>query len=122
MTQMALPTDLTTLLRELVQICIALSSEPDLSTLIERILAEARRFTRAEAGTLFLREGDTLRFKRCGERRAGAPGGRARDAAAARCGAAEAVRAQPRRLRREDGTLVNVPDAYALPPGQPYAF
>lgn len=59
---MTLPADLTTIFRELVQIGIALSSEPDLPTLLERILAEARRFTRADAGTLFLRDGDTLRF------------------------------------------------------------
>lgn len=30
--------------------------------LLERIVAEARRFTNAEAGTLFLREGSVLRF------------------------------------------------------------
>ena len=54
--------NLTQAFRELVQIGITLTSEQDLGTLLERILTEARRFTRAEAGTLFLREGDTLRF------------------------------------------------------------
>jgi GAF domain-containing protein len=53
---------LTHLLRELIQIGIALSSERDLRMLLERIVAEARRFTNAEAGTLFLREGSVLRF------------------------------------------------------------
>src|SRR5207249_8103883 len=48
--------------RELVQIGITLTSERDLSVLLERILTEARRFTRAEAGTLFLRDGEQLRF------------------------------------------------------------
>jgi len=50
--------DLNLLLKELIQIGIALTSERDLSVLLENILREARRFTRADAGTLFLREGD----------------------------------------------------------------
>ena len=54
--------DRTRLLEELLEIGIALTSERDLGALLERILAEARRFTRAEAGTLFLRDGDHLRF------------------------------------------------------------
>ena len=54
--------DRTQLLEELLEIGIALTSERDLYALLERILENARRFTRAEAGTLFLREGDHLRF------------------------------------------------------------
>ncbi|OGL00204.1 MAG: hypothetical protein A3E31_06970 [Candidatus Rokubacteria bacterium RIFCSPHIGHO2_12_FULL_73_22] len=54
--------DRTHLLEELLEIGIALTSERDLYALLERILDNARRFTRAEAGTLFLREGDHLRF------------------------------------------------------------
>jgi len=50
------------LLEELLEIGIALTVERDLYSLLERILEAARRFTRAEAGTLFLREGDHLRF------------------------------------------------------------
>ena len=49
-------------LKQLIQIGIALTSERDVSALLERIVAEARRFTNAEAGTLFLRDGDVLRF------------------------------------------------------------
>jgi signal transduction histidine kinase len=49
-------------LKELIQIAIALTSERDLVSLPARILTEARRFTHAEAGTLYLREGDRLRF------------------------------------------------------------
>src|SRR2546425_3851836 len=56
------PQSLTGLLKQLVHIGIALSSERDLSVLLERIVAEARRFTNAEAGALFLREGGALRF------------------------------------------------------------
>ena len=53
--------DRTRLLEELIDIGLALTSERDLHALLERILAQARRFTRAEAGTLFLREGEHLR-------------------------------------------------------------
>jgi len=59
---MSLAINLTEAFRDLVQIGIALTSERDLSTLLQRILTEARRFTRAEAGTLFLRENDELHF------------------------------------------------------------
>jgi diguanylate cyclase (GGDEF)-like protein len=41
---------------------IALTSERELSKLLERIVGEARQFANAEAGTLFLRDGDVLRF------------------------------------------------------------
>src|SRR5207244_11221183 len=54
--------NLTQAFKDLVQIGITLTSEHDLAILLERILSEARRFTRSEAGTLFLREGDHLRF------------------------------------------------------------
>jgi diguanylate cyclase (GGDEF)-like protein len=49
-------------LDELLEIGLAVASERDLDTLLDRILEAARRFTRAEAGTLFLRDGDRLRF------------------------------------------------------------
>src|SRR3989442_3303390 len=59
---MSLAINFTEAFRDLVKIGIALTSERDLSTLLKRIMAEARRFTRAEAGTLFLRENDELHF------------------------------------------------------------
>src|SRR3989442_3247949 len=59
---MSLAINFTEAFRDLVKIGIALTSERDLSTLLNRIMAEARRFTRAEAGTLFLRENDELHF------------------------------------------------------------
>ena len=50
------------LLEELLDIGLGLTTQPDLETLLQRILAVARRYTGAEAGTLFVREGDHLRF------------------------------------------------------------
>jgi diguanylate cyclase (GGDEF)-like protein len=49
-------------LKQLVAIGIALTSERELSKLLERIVGEARRLANAEAGMLFLRDGDVLRF------------------------------------------------------------
>ena len=46
--------DLPQKFRRLVEIGLALSAERDVSALLGRILFEARRFTGAEAGTLYL--------------------------------------------------------------------
>src|SRR6266403_1648668 len=50
------------MLEELLQLGIAISSEGELYPLLQRIVTQARRFTGAEAATLFLREGTHLRF------------------------------------------------------------
>jgi diguanylate cyclase (GGDEF)-like protein len=49
-------------LKQLIAIGIALTGERELSKLLERIVGEARHFANAETGTLFLRDGDVLRF------------------------------------------------------------
>ena len=54
--------DLSRAYQELVRIGLALSQETDLTTLLDRVLTEARWFTGAEAGTLYLLEGDVLQF------------------------------------------------------------
>lgn len=118
----AINIDQTRLLTDLIQIGIALTSERDLGALLERIVAEARRFTRAEAGTLFLREGDMLRFAVVQN-----------DAMARRYGEREMQRrltVEPVTLDRpslagfvaQSGQVVNLTDAYELPQGSPYAF
>ena len=121
-TGMAFSVNLTEAFRELVQIGIALSNERDLSTLLERILTEARRLTRAEAGTLFLRESDQLRFAVVQN-----------DRLARQLGEAE----MKRRLQAEPlaitalslagyvsimGEVVNISDTYTIPPDRPYSF
>lgn len=50
-------------IERLTEIGRALSRERNLNALLEMILDEARRFTHADAGTLYIKEGDTLRFK-----------------------------------------------------------
>ena len=47
---------------KLTRIGIALTSMQNLDELLEMIVAEARGFTGADAGSLYLREGDNLRF------------------------------------------------------------
>ncbi|MBI3794800.1 MAG: GAF domain-containing protein [Nitrospinae bacterium] len=50
-------------INRLSEIGIALSSEHDLDKLLEMIVDEARRFSNADAGTLYLLDGDKLHFK-----------------------------------------------------------
>src|SRR5262245_66337499 len=50
------------MVEDLLQLGIAISSEGELAPVLERIVLQARRFTGAEAATLFLREGAHLRF------------------------------------------------------------
>jgi len=119
---MSVSVNLTEAFRELVQIGIALTNERDLSTLLERILTEARRFTHAEAGSLFLRENDELRFAVVQN-----------DRLAGQLGEAEMKRrlqAEPLKLSDLSlagyvsimGEVVNISDTYTIPPGRPYSF
>src|SRR5438132_4892991 len=119
---MSLAINLTEAFRDLVQIGIALTSERDLATLLHRILTEARRFTHAEAGTLFLREKDELHFAVVQN-----------DRLARRLGDPEMQRLlQSEPLKRSEprlaghvalmGEIVNLPDTYAIPPDRPYSF
>lgn len=55
--------DLEDRLRRLNEIGAALSLERDLHALLDRILLEARRFTGADAGTLYLVSGNSLSFE-----------------------------------------------------------
>jgi diguanylate cyclase (GGDEF)-like protein len=112
----------TELLKQLIQIGIALTSERELSTLLERIVAEARRFTNAEGGTLFLRSGDELRFAVAQN-----------EVLARRMGDREMRRfflSQPLSLTEPSlagyvtltGQSISLPDAYEVASSQPYVF
>ena len=109
-------------LKQLVAIGIALTSERELSKLLERIVGEARHFANAETGTLFLRDGDVLRFAVAQN-----------DGLLERLGEGEMRRhfaAEPLTLAQPSvasyvvltGRLVNLSKADAAIPGQPYAF
>lgn len=60
---MSTDTEILSRLETLNAIGVALSHERDLATLLERILEAARDFADADGGTLYLVEGDALRFE-----------------------------------------------------------
>jgi diguanylate cyclase (GGDEF)-like protein len=115
------PIDLARAYEDLVKIGITLTSERDHGTLLERILTEARRFTRADAGTLFLRDGDQLTFaivqndtmvREMGEEKMKA-----------------LLQAEPLALNELSlagyvamtGDILNLHDSYSVPSDRPYA-
>src|SRR5947199_297329 len=106
----------------LARIGDALAAEPDRQRALELLLTEARRLTRAQAGTVYLREGDRLRFAAVQN-----------DLLARRFGADEARRrlaAEPLALVEPSvasyvaltRAVVNIPDVYELPLERPYEF
>ena len=97
-----------------------LSRIHDFHLLMDRILAEARGLTRAEAGTIFVREGETLRFAFSQNDQMEQAG---RTANARFSGMVVPV--NDRSIAgwcAVSGQLVNVDDAYALDPHAPFGF
>jgi GAF domain-containing protein len=100
----------------------ALAAEPDLVRGLERLLTVARRVTAAEAGTVYLRRGETLEFAVVQN-----------DVLARQLGEEEVRRrvgARPLSLRENSiasyvmvtRSTVNLPDAYAVPVDRPYTL
>jgi GAF domain-containing protein len=107
---------------EVDQLGAALAAEPDVVRGLERLLTVARRVTAAEAGTVYLRRGDTLEFAVVQN-----------DVLARRIGEEEVRRrvgARPLALRENSiagyviltRTTVNLRDAYAIPVDRPYTL
>ncbi|HEV8308400.1 MAG TPA: sensor domain-containing diguanylate cyclase, partial [Methylomirabilota bacterium] len=108
--------------QDLVEIALALTRETELPILLDRILTEARRFTGAEAGTLYLLEGDRLQFSVVQN-----------DALTRRLGADEmrrCLQVEPLRLDEPSlaghvaltGDILNLHDPQMIPPDRPYGF
>jgi diguanylate cyclase (GGDEF)-like protein len=111
----------TARLKQLIAIGIALTSERDLSRLLERIVAEARHFTNAETGTLFLRDGAALRFAVAQH---DARPDRTAEREPRRHAATEPLEVTPLSLAGYvalNGQLVNLPHAYRVTPAGRYA-
>jgi GAF domain-containing protein len=100
----------------------ALAAEPSRDRALELLLSHARRLTRAEAGTIYARESDRLRFVVAQN-----------DVLAQRPGAQAAPRSlgdKPLLLDERSiasyvaftRATVNVPDVYEIPPERPYVF
>jgi GAF domain-containing protein len=101
---------------------VSAPAEPTLTELLEALLTAARRLTRAEAGTVYVRAGETLRFeiaqnealtRRFGEQEA------RRRLTEERLSLAEPSFARYVALGH---AVVNIPDVYHIAVGQPYVF
>ena len=100
----------------------ALAAEPNRGRALELLLSHARRLTRAEAGTIYVRESDRLRFAVAQN-----------DVLARRTGAdAAPYSLGDKPLLLDERSIasyvaftratVNVPDVYEIPPERPYVF
>jgi GAF domain-containing protein len=107
---------------ELARIGESILAQPTFEAALELILAEARRLTQAEAGTVYLRDGDYLRFAVVQN-----------DSLTRRLGEAETKRLlteMPFPITEPSiaghvavtGISVNEPNAYAIPRTRPYTF
>lgn len=109
-------------LMRLNRIGIALSSEQNLTTLLDLILHETRDFTNADAGSLYIREGNRLIFMVAQNdtlsKRAQVSSG------------SETYKGELLLISRESlagyvaatGNILNIEDAYHLPPDKEYHF
>jgi response regulator RpfG family c-di-GMP phosphodiesterase len=105
----------------LMQIGVELNQIHDFHTLMDRILTEARHLLRADAGTIFLREGDYLRFAFFHN-----------ETLAQRTATGDVPPISSFRLPITDrsiagwvcltGQSLHIPDCYAIPTDAPYRF
>jgi diguanylate cyclase (GGDEF)-like protein len=105
-------------LEQLVGIGIAVMAEPDLAVVLERIVAETRRFTGAEAATLFVRDGQDLTVAVSQNERV-----TSRRAELALRGSVVNLESTslPAFVART-AEILDVPDAYRIPGHAPYTF
>jgi diguanylate cyclase (GGDEF)-like protein len=109
-------------LERLLHVNIAIMAEPDAARLMNRVVLEARTFTNAEAGTLFIRQGADLTFAVVqNERLVRVIGPRGLKALLE--GARLPVE-QPSLAgyTARTGEVLNIPDAYEIPADAPYHF
>jgi len=107
---------------KLTQLGIALTSMTDLDELLEMIVGEARAFTGADAGSLYLRQGDQLRFAVSQNdtlcRRLGEEAERTMFSSFTLPISKESIAGWVAATRNN----LNIPDVSDLPPGAPYTF
>lgn len=107
---------------KLTQIGIALSSVHDLDELLGMIVREARHFTSADGGSLYLREGDCLRFAVSQSetllQRLGPEGERALFSSFTLPISEQSIAGYVATTRKN----LNIPDAYSIGSDAPYGF
>lgn len=104
----------------LTRLGVELSRIHDFHLLMERILSEARALVGADAGTIYVREGDSLRFAFSQNDTLEQPGRHSSTRFSSLV-----VPVSARSIAgwcAMSGELVNVPDAYGLDPGAPFRF
>ncbi len=119
---MRLRLDLERQLARLNELGIALSSERDYDKLLARILREARAFTHAEAGTLYVVEGDALQIVAAQNQRL-APSDE--DTYLPVLGVGNRLPLTPDSMAGYvgiTGDVINLENVYQIPPGRPYRF
>lgn len=104
------------------QIGIALSSERDYDTLLEKILREAREFTRAEAGMLYTVEGNVLKIVAAQNERLAQPDNRACPSMLPPDNRLPLTAGSVAGYVAITGEAINLENAYEIPPGRPYTF
>ncbi len=106
-------------LNTLTEIGIALSSERDLNTLLDRILQETMDFANAEGGSLYIKEEDKLRFAVTrNEKIKNGEGGRTKFVDSSLPISEESISGYVAKC----GEIVNIADAYKIPEEAPYEF
>ncbi|MEY4225585.1 MAG: hypothetical protein RL190_342 [Actinomycetota bacterium] len=104
----------------LTRLGVELSRIHDFHLLMERILTEARALSGADAGTIYTREGDALRFAFSQNDTLEQPGKHSTTRFSSLV-----VPVSARSIAgwsAMSGEIVNVPDAYAIDPSAPYGF
>ncbi|HID32304.1 MAG TPA: GAF domain-containing protein [bacterium (Candidatus Stahlbacteria)] len=109
-------------LEDLVEIGIALSGERKMERLLELIVTEARKFTGADAGSLYVKEGDRIRFSvsqnETLERRLGRERARAEYVPSLLSISNESIAGYV----ANTGNILNIKDVYKLPADAEYRF
>ncbi len=93
----------------------------DLDVLLERILSEARKFAGADAGSLYLREGETLKFSYAQNdtmQAKLAPGKKLSYSTFSMPITNKSISGYV----AKNGLVLNIPDAYEIPDDAPYGF
>ncbi len=111
--------ELKSQITRLNQIGIALSSEHNLNKLLELIVKEARSFTEADGGSLYIKEGDKLNFlvaqTQSLERRTNTPN-------SFKSFYVPLTKASISGFVAITGEILNIPDVYHIPPTVEYRF
>jgi len=113
-------TELRARIDSLTRLGVELSRIHDFHLLMERILSEARAVARADAGTIYIREGESLRFAFSQNDTLEQPG---RHSSTRFSSLVVPVSARSiAGWSAMSGEIVNVVDAYLIDPSAPYAF